>query len=319
MLLKFQMQLKAIFTRRKKKRLAPKMKLPGKKIYGLVFLCLLIAGIIEAQAAVVRVFVTIAPQKYFVEKIGGGLVNVSVLVPTGANPHTYEPKPRQMVDLSKSALYFAVGIDLEKSWLKKITGTNFRLRIIRTDEGIEKITITGHSHNHSGEKLNRRNEAPDPHIWLSPKLVRIQAGHIKEALIAADPQNQAGYEERYGLFLQEIDELDAELTELFAAGKNKRFLTFHPSWGYFARDYGLIQVPIEMEGKEPKPAQLQRLVSQASRQGIKVVFVQPQLSDKSAALIAQAVKGEIIHVDPLAENWTDNLRKTGRLFVNSMK
>lgn len=288
-----------------------------------VFLsCLLLAGR-PASAGTVKAFVSIAPQQYFVQKIGGDLVDVSVLVPPGADPHTYEPKPRQMAELAKAAVYFAVGIDFEKAWMKKIAATNPGMRIAQTDAGIDKEALAEHHPEHGGKPGGahgreqthpHRPEAADPHIWLSPPLVAVQAGHIRDALLAVDPTHRRRYEENYAAFLREIEALDTELKTLFAGSPGARFMVFHPSWGYFAKAYGLQQVPIEIEGKDPKPAQLKELIQHARGDGIKVIFVQPQFSAKSAEMVAREIGGQVVAADPLAANWAQNLRDVARKF-----
>ncbi|MCX5839084.1 MAG: zinc ABC transporter substrate-binding protein [Deltaproteobacteria bacterium] len=303
------------------------MRQTWKLLSGVACSVLLALTVMPVEAAVTKAFVSISPQRYFVQKIGGDLVDVSVLVPAGASPHNFEPKPRQMAELSKSAVYFAVGIDFEKIWLKRIAAANPRMRVVRTDDGIAKIPMADH---HDGEKSRRPHPqelkteipakdhyggvSPDPHVWLSPALVKIQAGHIRDALVAMDPAHRSQYESNYASFMREIDELDAELKALFAGRQGEQFMVFHPSWGYFAEAYGLVQVPVEIEGKEPKPAQLQKLIRHARERHIKVVFVQPQFSAKSAELLSREIGGQIVYTDPLAENWAANLREVARKF-----
>jgi zinc transport system substrate-binding protein len=291
----------------------------GRHIAILVCTALCLLHTIPLWASSLGVFVSIAPQKYFVRKIGGPLVNVSNLVPAGADPHTFEPKPRQMVELSKSELYFAVGVDFEKAWLKKIAATYPRMRIVRTDEGVVKIPMTD-QHRHEGDshqsdkKPGHRDGAPDPHIWLAPGPVKAQAAHILKALIEADPKNQLQYTAGYDAFLKELDTLDGELKALFSGRKGEQFMVFHPAWGYFAEAYGLEQVPVEAGGKEPKAAQLQALIRRARERGVKVIFVQPQLSAKSAEMVAREIGGAVVYADPLAENWDANMREVARKF-----
>ena len=291
----------------------------GRHIAGLVCTALFLLHTMPLWASSVGVFVSIAPQKYFARKIGGNLINVSILVPTGADPHTYEPKPRQMAELSKSELYFAVGIDFEKAWLKKIAATHPRMRIIHTDEGIAKIPMTDR-HRHEGnnrkhdKKTQHRDGAADPHIWLAPGPVKVQAAHILKALTEADAKNRLLYAAGYDAFLKELDSLDGELKALFAGRKGESFMVFHPAWGYFAEAYGLEQVPVEVEGKEPKPAQLQALILHARERGVKVIFVQPQFSVKNAEMVAREIGGAVVRVDPLAENWDVNMREVARKF-----
>jgi zinc transport system substrate-binding protein len=281
----------------------------------IAFLLCLCGVIRESDAATVRAFVSIAPQLYFVQKIGGDLVEVSVMVAPGADPHTYEPKPRQMAELAKAVVYFAIGIDFEKAWMKKIAAANPQMRIVPTDEGIDKQAMVEHHHEHPPRhKLAQHRSAPDPHVWLSPPLVKVQAGRIRDALVAVDFANRTSYEKNFAAFLREIEDLDAELKSMFAGSPGARFMVFHPSWGYFAQAYGLEQVPIEIEGKDPKPAQLKELIHHAREHGIKVVFVQPQFSMKSAEMVAREIGGQVVAADPLAGDWSENLRSVSRKF-----
>ncbi len=251
------------------------------------------------------VFVSIVPQKYFVEKIGGPLVTVTVMVKPGASPATYEPRPRKMARLSRTALYFAIGVPFESVWLKKIAAANPAMKVIHTEAGIKKLPMDAGLH--AGE-AHRRAGLLDPHIWLAPPLVKVQAQNIVRALQAVDPDHRSVYESNYHRFAIEIDALHTELKQRFAAKQGDNFMVFHPSWGYFAHAYGLKQVAVEIEGKNPKPAQLKNLIQNAATHHIRVIFVQPQFSTKTARLIADAVGARVLIADPLAENWSENLR-----------
>jgi zinc transport system substrate-binding protein len=293
---------------------------------GVACLALLMLSALPVEASMLKAFVSIPPQRYFVKKIGGNLVDVSVLVPAGASPHNFEPKPRQMAALSQSAVYFAVGIDFEKFWLKRIAAANPKMRVVRTDDGIARIPMVGHDHDEAGRHPHSnastteagagrdQGGSPDPHVWLSPTLVNIQAAHIRDALVSVDPSRRSTYESNHQAFIREIDKLDAELKTLFAGRRGERFMVFHPSWGYFAEAYGLVQVPVEIEGKEPKAAQLQKLVRYAREHGIKTIFVQPQFSAKSAELLSREIGARIVYADPLAEDWAVNLREVAHKF-----
>ncbi len=278
-----------------------------------------VTGVNGAEA--LPVFVSIAPQKYFVEKIGHKFVEVSIMVKPGANPGTYEPRPHQMVALSKSSIYFAIGVPFEKAWIKKIVATNPKMIVVHTEDGIEKIPMK--SHHHADDRAidkGHHQGIKDPHVWLSPPLVMLQARNILKALVTVDPVHRSFYENNYKDFIMEIVELDAEIRGIFAdKGQDVEFMVFHPAWGYFARDYGLKQVPVEVEGKEPKPAELKHLIKHAIEQGIKVVFVQTQFSAKSAKTIANAIGGEVIFVDSLGPDWANNLRNVAEKFKAGLK
>lgn len=270
----------------------------------------------------IPVFVSIAPQHYFVQQIGKELVDVQALVEPGADPHTYEPKPQQMVALSKAVLYFAIGIEFETAKLGKITAMNPRMQVVYTDHGIMKLPMATHGRPDAEDKHGKgphRQGRLDPHIWLSPPLVMMQARSILTALQAVDPAHRSAYEANYRTFILELVELDAHLRTTFDGLKGTPFLVFHPSWGTFAHTYGLKQVPIEIEGKNPKPAQLKKLIEHARSNQIKVVFAQPQFSSKSAQQIAKAIGGRVAFVDPLAQDWATNLGRAAEEFKNAFK
>ena len=275
------------------------------------------------------VFVSIVPQKYFVQQIVQDLVDVRVMVQPGASPATYEPKPGQMVDLSKSKAYFAIGVPFENAWLKKIAAANPKMKVVHTDQGIRKIPmaarlIPGKAAEHSGEGQRREEDhhghsGLDPHIWLSPTLVKTQTRIILTVLQEIDPSHRSIYESNYNQFVASIDALDAQLKTIFAHSAGQRFMVFHPAWGYFADAYGLEQIPIEIDGKNPKPAQLKATIELAREKGIQIIFVQPQFSKKSAELIAREIGGQVAVADPLAEDWPANLRDMAGKFKAALR
>jgi zinc transport system substrate-binding protein len=258
-----------------------------------------------------RVFVSILPQKYFVEKIAGGLADVSVLVMPGASPHTYEPTPQQMTALAGAKAYFSIGVNFEEVWLPRLNSANPNMRIVATDRGIEKIPMAAHDDHDEHDQHDQHgghdheHGTLDPHVWLSPDGARVLARNTCTGLIKMDPANEAAYRANADALLLEIDRVDAEIrTRLGPLPKNRRsFMVFHPSWGYFARQYGLTQIPIEIQGKEPNPRGLSQIITQGRDLGIKVIFVQPQFSEKSAAVIATEIGATTAELDPLAEDW----------------
>lgn len=274
------------------------------------------------SAEQLHVFVSILPQKYFVQQIGKDKVSVEVMVQPGASPATYEPKPRQLAALVSAKIYLSIGVPFERVWLKKIAAANPGMTIVATDEGIQKISMDSHHHDHASHSHADKAHHPDtldPHIWTSPVLVKHQAGIIFDALKKADPGNTAFYKRNYGVFVDALNRLDTDIKAIFSDKKGSSFLCFHPSWGYFARAYGLKQVTIEIEGKAPKPAQLKEIIAHAREQQIKAIFVQPQFSTKSAELIADAIDGKIILADPLAADWAVNLRSQAKLFNSALR
>jgi zinc transport system substrate-binding protein len=298
----------------------------------LILACLLCAA--PAWAEKLPIAVGIAPMKYFADKIGGDLVETTVMVPAGADAHTYEPKPSQMRAVASARLYFAVGLEFEEAWVPRFQAANPGLKVVRTDARIPKIPMAGRHHHHEEEETKplesytvgqptTAHEEPgdDPHVWTAPPLVKYIAEAMTEALSEADPANARAYRANEGSFLREVDQLDAEIrSALSGLPRNRRtFLAFHPAWGYFAKAYGLTQEAVESEGKEPGPKELANIVAEARKDGIKVVFIQPQFSARTAQTIAEAIGGQVTAADPLAEDWAGNLREVARVFRAALK
>lgn len=256
----------------------------------------------EVQRSKLRVFVSIPPQAFFVERIGGERVEVEVLLAPGQSPATYEVTPQQMARLSKADLFFSIGVPFEKQLLKQIARSLGELDIVYTGEGIELRPISGHRHEgevHTG--------ALDPHIWLDPKLVKVQADHIASALSALDPTNEESYRRNISGFLAELDSVDLAIRELLTPLRNRTIHVFHPAYGYFTDAYGLRQEAIEIEGREPSARELARIIEEAKGNGVKTLFVQPQFSRKQAQVIATEIGGEVVVLDPLAGDYMNNL------------
>jgi zinc transport system substrate-binding protein len=267
------------------------------------------------------VFVSIVPQKYFVQQIAQNLLDVEVMVESGANPATYEPKPSQMAKLSRASIYFAIGVPFEKAWLGKISAVNPAMQLVFTDEGIEKIAMKEHHHGMSEQGIagQRHHGIPDPHIWLSPALVKQQAKVMLIELKSILPDRSSKLEENYRRFIEKISSLDLKLRNAFQGVQGVQFIVFHPSWGYFARDYGLQQIAVELEGKSPKFSQLQELIHYARENAIHVLFVQPQFSTKKAKIIAREIRGKVVTADPLAEDWFANMRDVAQKIKSAVK
>ena len=281
----------------------------AKIIAFLVALWALQAGAASASAPL-PVFVSILPQKYFVERVGGEQVVVSVMVGPGQSPATYEPTPRQMTALSQAKLYFSIGVAFEDTWMKRIQAATPALRVVPMQRGIALLPLTGPGGEAAGT---------DPHIWTSPLRVKIMAASIRDALIETDPAHRGDYELNYRAFIAELDALDRDVRALLMSAKGKSFLVFHPSWGYFANDYGLRQIPIEAEGKEPGAKALVRVIDLGKREGARVIFVQTQFSRRTAETVAAAIGARVVGVDPLAENYPQNLLRVAPEFAEALK
>lgn len=274
---------------------------------------------VPASANKLQTTVSISPLKYFVDKIGGDNVKTNVMVKSGSSPATYEPQPRQMAELSKSQIYFAIGVPFEQAWLPRFKSAGNKLEIINLGNGVVHHAMKTHIHdedNHAHDENRNDKLIKDPHVWLSPPLARIICQQIREVLIEHDPDNANIYNRNYLKLAKEINELDSELLKTFTQkGQEFNFMVYHPSWGYFARTYGLNQIPIELEGKEPSPKELAQLIEFANKNSVQAIFIQPQFSQKSARAIAKSIGAKILTADPLAENWAENLRNAAGAFA----
>jgi zinc transport system substrate-binding protein len=267
------------------------------------------------QAGALTIFVSILPQKYFVEKICGEYATVRALIPPGASPHTFEPKPSQMTELAHARLFLSIGVEMEQLWLPKIGALYPKLRIVATDSGIAKSfmedkTEDHHAHNDHENEFRHDQEGYDPHIWLSPLLVKEQARTIAHVVGAIDTVHRAFYLQRLAAFETEIDSLRAQIAvKLTKCDKRRSFMAFHPSWGYFAHEFSLTQIAIESEGKEPGIKEIGAIADLARQVGITTVFVQPQFSKRTAQRLARHLGGRVVEADPMAEDWAVSLLK----------
>lgn len=301
-----------------------------KPFSSLFFVILLVMGFGSAKAEqpARSIFVSIPPLRFLAERIAGEGLETHVLVPPGRSPATYEPTARQMAQLSEASLFFRVGVPFENALLPKINSNMPHLQIVDLREGIalremEKASDEepehtdhhteeqGHGHHHSGGR--------DPHIWLSPRLMRVQARTMLQALEAAFPEMSDSFTENFQKLDDDLQNLDAEIGTLLKPLAGRTLLVFHPSWGYFADAYGLQQKAIEYEGKEPTGRHLARVVGFAQEQGIRAIFVQPQFSRASATRIARIIEGEVVVIDPLAEDYLQNLLETARAIQASLQ
>ncbi|UPT78570.1 zinc ABC transporter substrate-binding protein [Sulfurovum sp. XGS-02] len=262
----------------------------------------------------INAVVSILPEETFVKAIGGNKVNVALMVEPGNSPHTYEPKPSQMVEIAKAHLYFAIDVEFEHVWLPKFKNLNPEMQIIDLADNITKIKMQeAHEEDEHEEEMDahhseHKHEGKDPHIWTAPANVKVIAKNIYNALTKVDPENRDYYKKNLDIFLTAIDETDREITDILSPLKDgEKFMVFHPSWGYFAQAYHLQQIAVEVEGKEPKPKELIHLLREAKAEKVKAIFTQPEFSDTVAKIIAKELQIPVVKVTPLAGNWSENL------------
>jgi len=333
---------------------------------------LLLALSAPAHAAALKVLVSIPPEAWFVNQVAGDAASVVVMVPPGASPHTYEPKPGQMAAVEKGDLYLAIGVEFEETWLPRFTGVNPGLKVEHLDHGITKLPMAehhhdegemhehedgeehehhepgemheqehheamaahehhdgeehhepgeehGHDHEAGHEEHHHHHDGLDPHVWLSPELALTLVDNVQHALTEARPDLATVFAANAERARDRIRSLSAEIATEFKGLPSRRFLVFHPSWGYFAHEFDLIQMPIEVEGREPSPRELHGLLAEAIEHEVRAVFVQPQMSKRTAEVVAHELKGRVVTADPLAADWDANLSRVAAEFATAMK
>jgi len=278
------------------------------------FIILGMLGLISLVHAKINTVVSILPQKTFLKAIGGDKVNIALMVKPGNSPHTYEPKPSQMIDISKADIYFSIGIQFEEAWLPKFATQNKNMKIVNIGKSVKRIAMAEHHHN---EDEHEEHNSLDPHIWTSPNNVKIIAKNILTHLVEIDKNNKKYYEKNYDIFINSVNNTNTKIKEILnETNKGTKFMVFHPAWGYFAKQYSLVQVPIEIEGKKPKPRDIIKLIKDAKKQNIKAILTAPEFSDKLAKQIAKELNIPIIKISPLNPKWSNNLINLAKTISN---
>jgi len=261
-------------------------------------------------SGVLKAFVCIPPQAFFVRQVAGDRVEVSILVGPGQSPHSYEPTPKETAELIKADIYFKIGLPFEERLLKKTADISSGLRIVDTRQGIRMRPPDGHDDDEPG--------GADPHIWLSPPLIALQAEVICNALCGLDPAHAGEFRKNLMQFTTKLSGLDADIQKKLAPFRGRELFVFHPSFGYFTDTYGLVQVSIETDGKEPGPRSLASVMDRARKSGAKVIFAERQFSPKSARAVARGIGAEVVTLDPLAQDCFQNLSDIARRFAEAL-
>lgn len=285
--------------------------------------------------------VTIEPLRFFTEAIAGDKFTVRSMVPKGSSPETYDPTPQQLVELSSGEAYLRIGhIGFEQVWMDKLTDNAPHLQVYDASQGIDLIFAPHHHHpphgespsphgvhpHHHGEECDHTHPAaphdfppgmmPDPHIWNSGKNAAIMARNILKALCAIDKANEAYYISRHDSLQIRIERTDSLVRSILASpGADHAFMIYHPALSYFARDYGLAQIPIEEGGKEPSPVHLKHLIDLCREEQVRVIFIQPEFDRRNAEAIARQTGTQVVPVNPLAYDWDEEMVRTARHLV----
>lgn len=251
----------------------------------------------------IKVVTTIAPQEELIRSIGGDKVQVTVMVPPGVEPHTFEPTPQQVRQVADADIYVKNGAGLE-FWLDKLLSVNKKMMVLDSSQNVDLIGETG--------------SESDPHTWLSLRNAAIQVRNICAGLIELDPENANYYLKNRDRYLQKLATLDAELNQTFASKKRKIFIVHHPAWTYFARDYGLEQVPLMEHEAEPGPRYLAKVIELGRENNISTIFAEPEFNPKAAEVIARETNAQVVIIDPLAGNYLENMRNVGNKIAESL-
>ena len=273
----------------------------------LLLLVLISATFVCANDGRLTVAVSLQPYGNLVKMLGGARVNVVTLLPPGADPHNFEPKPAVIKAFSLAQVYFTDGSGLDKNWLPRFLGANKNVKVVNFAKNIEWMNADHHEHHGHHHEENEL----DPHIWTSPAQVQRLALNIYEILKNLEPENVAYYTACYQRVQEILRKLDRKLvsTVIGLPFNRRSFIVFHPSYGYLAKDYKLKQYTIEVNGKEPKPKDLANLIQVGRKNDIKTVFVQPQFSKRAAETIAKDLGAVVVETDPLAADFIENTQK----------
>ncbi len=250
--------------------------------------------------------VTIVPQQTFVEAVCGDLAEVITLVPPGNSPENYEPTPQQMEKFNQAEVYFTIGVATEEASILPNSGD---VKVVSLAEAVKAVYPERQFP--SGER--------DPHIWLSPKRVEVMVETIAAEMSALDPENKTVYENNAKNYIAELKELDQAIKTDLAPVENKKFIVYHPAFGYLADDYGLTMVALEEEGKEATAKQLQTIIDLAKAEQIKVIFYQEEIDSRQSQAFADELGGKTIQLAPLAANYSENLKNMAKTMAEVMK
>lgn len=290
-----------------------------------------VGGAADGSAEKLLVAVSVLPQAWLVEQIGSPHVEAVALVKPGDSCEVYQPSDAQVSRIMRAKVFFSIGMPFENGPGVQAIRSQGRLRVVDARRGIQLRGMAPHHHagethaHGAGEGEEGHAHGPeeahgeDPHIWLSPRLLSVQAQTVAETLCELDAAHQSEYQRNLKSLQGRLAELHQRLQEMLAPLEGKAFFVVHPAWGYFADEYGLRQVAMESEGKEPSDHELTRLHQEARAHGAKVVFAQPQSSRQAAEALARAIGGRVETLDPLEPDVAENLLRAGRLLADSYR
>lgn len=252
-----------------------------------------------------KITVSIPPQLYLAKQIVGDRVGVDVLLPSGSNPESYDPTPRQMMQASDSEAFFLIGLfPFEQKWIANLKDTSPQ-KLIFTNE---HLADEEHHHHHvHGDVHSDHPHSQDPHIWMAPSKMKQMAFQMFQEISRIDTVNALFYEENYLHLEKKLDSLHHTIQEILYHSPSRTFAIYHPALTYFAKDYQLEQLSLENEGKQPTPRQLSQLIIQAKEKKARVVFIQPEFDAKNAQTVAHEIGAQVVKIDPLSPDWDNEV------------
>ena len=261
---------------------------------------LLLASLLNAKPVVIA---SIAPVEYLAKAVGGDKIEVQSLAK--GDVHSYEPKPNDMKAVAKARIFIAAGLEFEEAWIPRFKASAKNLEVVKSDAKIAKLK---EEREEQAEHDEKHEAHADPHVWLNPMLAITMARNISDALIDMDKANKDFYLENFQKLMNDLLAFDESAKESLAGLKNRKFVVYHPAWGYFAAHYDLEQISIERSGKEPKIDEMASTLKMIKDENIKVIFADPNRSQKSAQILASQTGAKVELLDPLGYNLLENLK-----------
>lgn len=276
---------------------------------------LVLGGCVQKSGESPLVSVSILPQKYFIDELTGGAVEVNVMVSPGASHATYSPTPVQFQKLSDSKLYISIGhLGYEQAWNDRLKELNPEMEVLSLSDKVDLIQGASHQH---GDHVHEGGV--DPHIWMSPSVMLELLPVIKATLIRNFPELKNTIENNYPQLVSRVEDLHKRMETMSGELTSRRFLIFHPALTYLARDYGLEQIPIEQDGKEPSPALLAKTIEFAREKEIRVIFIQQEYDVRNAQLVSEETQTRLVQIDPMAYNWMESMDQIILKFRENLK
>jgi len=288
-----------------------------KKRVAIVIIILLISTIVlgylaqqknssKTESGKIGVVVSLGPEVEWVKAVGGSKVDVTLMVPEGSDPHTYEPLPNQLSQVSNAQIYVMMGssVEFENNYIDKIRESSPNMLVINASEGVNLIP----------NSAENESETLDPHVWADPKNAKLMVNNVYNGLVAVDPTDKEYFKNNRDSYLQKLDELDKNTTKLLKDKNNTYILVLHPAFGYMAKDYNITEIGAMINDEEPSPQRIAMMIDTAKKYNITTVYSEPQYDPKFMQSIATQIGGNVVTVNDLDENYLENMENIALAF-----